>query len=254
MASACDTMIGRVDLSRLTAELLEALPIDRLGLELLAALTADEPETFSTNSRNVRLNLEQGQWSTLTPQDRWMLGRRYEEALAWLHVHGLVAHDPSQDAREHIFVTAAGWDVLRDEDGLARVRAARRLDVDLHERIADRVRALYLLGEHEAAAFLAMREVEIRVRDVAGADADVLGVNLMKQAFGERGPLRDRAMPSAEADALMALYWGAIGVFKNPSSHREVAFDDPTITSEIILLADLLLRMLDRIKPTSDDT
>ena len=47
----------------------------------------------------------------------------------------------------------------------------------------------------------------------------------------------------------MALHWGAIGVFKNPSSHREVAFDDPTITSEIMLLADLLLRMLDRIKP-----
>lgn len=35
-------------------------------------------------------------------------------------------------------------------------------------------------------------------------------------------------------------------VFKNPSSHRQVDFDDPTLASEVILLADLLLRLLDR--------
>lgn len=45
----------------------------------------------------------------------------------------------------------------------------------------------------------------------------------------------------------MALFWGAIGVFKNPSSHRQVDFADPTLASEVILLADLLLRMLDQV-------
>ena len=38
---------------------------------------------------------------------------------------------------------------------------------------------------------------------------------------------------------------GAIGVFKNPSSHRQVTYDDVTMASEIVLLADLLLRMLE---------
>lgn len=44
----------------------------------------------------------------------------------------------------------------------------------------------------------------------------------------------------------MALYWGSIGVFKNPSSHRPVEFEDPTLASEVVLLADLLLRLLDQ--------
>ena len=43
----------------------------------------------------------------------------------------------------------------------------------------------------------------------------------------------------------MALFWGAIGVFKNPSSHREVNYDDPIVAAEAVLLADLLLRLLD---------
>ena len=36
-----------------------------------------------------------------------------------------------------------------------------------------------------------------------------------------------------------------IGLFKNPSSHRQVTYSDPTVASEVILLGDLLLRMLD---------
>ncbi len=46
----------------------------------------------------------------------------------------------------------------------------------------------------------------------------------------------------------MALFWGAIGVFKNPSSHRQVEYDDPTLASDVVLLADLLHRMLDQVE------
>jgi hypothetical protein len=48
----------------------------------------------------------------------------------------------------------------------------------------------------------------------------------------------------------MALFWGAIGTFKNPISHRAFTFDDPTTASEAILLADLLMRMLDQLAET----
>jgi hypothetical protein len=49
----------------------------------------------------------------------------------------------------------------------------------------------------------------------------------------------------------MALVWGAIGVFKNPASHPQVEFDDPTFAADVILLADLLLRILDRTEKRS---
>jgi hypothetical protein len=45
----------------------------------------------------------------------------------------------------------------------------------------------------------------------------------------------------------MYLFSGAIGLFKNPTSHRAVGYDDPDIASEVILLADLLLRLLDHV-------
>ena len=91
-----------------------------------------------------------------------------------------------------------------------------------------------------------MREVEIRVRDQPGASPADLGMPLMQAAFEPGGALSDPDLESGEQQATMALFWGAIGVVKNPSSHRQVEFDDPTLASEIILCADLLHRMLDR--------
>jgi len=37
-------------------------------------------------------------------------------------------------------------------------------------------------------------------------------------------------------------------LFMNPSNHRRVDFKDPTEAVEIVLLADLLLRVLDKIE------
>jgi uncharacterized protein (TIGR02391 family) len=90
-----------------------------------------------------------------------------------------------------------------------------------------------------------MREVEIRVRELAGASDSEIGVKLMRSAFGPTGPLTDASLDGGERDAVSSLFAGAIGVFKNPSSHRQVTYSDPTVASEVILLGDLLLRMLD---------
>jgi hypothetical protein len=63
----------------------------------------------------------------------------------------------------------------------------------------------------------------------------------------DTGPLRDHGSSRAEQEATMALFWGATGVFKNPS-HREVGYGSPTFASQVVMCADLLLRILDGIE------
>jgi len=141
------------------------LPVERRALELLRAATSGEGREFFGNRRNIRLELEQYHWR----QQNTDAARAYEEAFDWLAQHGLVAREPSQDGPDWFFVTERGWAAADEGDaGVARIGAAERLSVALHPMIADRVRSQYLLGEYEAAAFLAMRQVEIRVRDLSG--------------------------------------------------------------------------------------
>jgi uncharacterized protein (TIGR02391 family) len=230
-----------MQLSVLTPDRLTALPVDRRAVEILRAIVDGEGRGLVQNRRNVRLELEQYQW-----QDRHTAAARaYEEGFDWLAQRGLVAREPTQEGPDWFFVTERGWAVVTGDEGLTRMAAERRLDVDLHPLIAARVRSQYLLGEYEAAAFLAMRQVEIRVRELAGASQGDIGTKLMRSAFKEGAALDDPYLEPGERQAVSDLFAGAIGVFKNPSSHRQVDFGDPTLASEVVLLADLLLRLLD---------
>jgi uncharacterized protein (TIGR02391 family) len=112
--------------------------------------------------------------------------------------------------------------------------------------LEERARRQFILGEFEAAAFVAMREVEVAVREHAGLPTTTIGSDLMNKAFAEAGPLTDPEAPKAEQEGLQALYRGAISVFKNPASHRRVSYDDPVEAAEVVLFADLLLRMIDQ--------
>jgi len=170
------------------------------------------------------------------------------EAWDWLIAHGLIALRPGEGSMQGwSFVTRRGHSVANSGDPLALVRAEERLSVDLHPRIGERIRRQFLLGEYEPAAFIAMREVEIRLRELANADNSEIGVKLAKDYLRPDGALADPNLERGEQEATMALFWGALGVFKNPSSHRQVEFADATLASEVILLADLLLRLLDQM-------
>jgi uncharacterized protein (TIGR02391 family) len=174
--------------------------------------------------------------------------RALAEAYDWLERHGLVAREAASSGSEWGFITRLGHQVLKGQAGLDGVRAGQRLEIDLHPSIEQTARRQFLLGEYDLAVFAALREVEARVRQLAGADESDIGMKLMADVFRRGGPLHDPQMDKGEADAVMALFRGAIGTFKNPTSHRPVEYDDPTLASEIVLLADLLLRLLDQIE------
>jgi hypothetical protein len=68
----------------------------------------------------------------------------------------------------------------------------------------------------------------------------------MHEAFGVGKPLAPAGVDRGEVVAEMELYAGALGLFKNPTSHRFVDYGSATEAAEVVLLADLLLRLLDR--------
>jgi len=217
---------------------------DDLGLRLLR-LIVEHKQGHLLNRHDIGLV---GTWAELGPEattDEFL--QAIIEAWEWLAVQRLVARVPA-DHSERAFVTRRGYRILEADDGLALLRAEARIGVDLHPLIQRRVRRQFFLSEYEAAALLALKQVEIRVRQVSGASEGDIGVKLMRKAFKSDGLLSDPEQEAGEQEATSALFAGAIGVFKNPSSHREVQFDDPTYASEVVLLADLLLRMLDRIE------
>ena len=72
----------------------------------------------------------------------------------------------------------------------------------------------------------------------------------MREAFkstqkGASGPLTDVAAPIAEQEAIVSLFAGAIGIFKNPTSHRHVPADAED-AAEIIAFASQQLKMVDK--------
>lgn len=214
--------------------------------ELALAVLADVVATDAWNWRNWMMGVRDS--NGLDSHSAAMAA--LAEAWQWLHAKVFVAGDFSQNSAHAIKVTRRGHQVLAE--GLPYFRAVERLDVDLVAELEHRARPQFLRGDFDIAAFAAMKEVEVAVRRSADLPDDKLGVDLMNQAFREGGPLWRDSLHKGESVAQMSLFAGAIGLFKNPSSHRRVDYDDATLAAEVILLADLLLRVLKRIEPVTD--
>lgn len=176
------------------------------------------------------------------------------EAWAWLEREGFIAVQAGRSDAEAFFITRRGRRAA-SRAGLDACRKANLLPkAQLHPLIADKVYAAFLRGDYDTAVFQAFREVEVTVRQAGPFPADSLGVALMREAFrpgkenNPPGRLTDTQLPSAEREAMANLFAGAIGLYKNPQSHRHV----PTHAeeaAEVIVFASHLLRIVDRLKP-----
>ncbi|WSJ72699.1 TIGR02391 family protein [Amycolatopsis sp. NBC_01307] len=154
-----------------------ALPIDALALLILHDYKAGDGWNWQNWMRGAE---QQG-----TARDR-EIGRALSEGWSWLMTHGLVVRDPSQPSADAYVVSRLGEETLRY--GVGKLAAAERLGMSLHPRIAQLVEQQFLLGEYDVAVFVAMREVEIRVRDLAGASDSDLGTKLIDKAFAPGDP------------------------------------------------------------------
>jgi uncharacterized protein (TIGR02391 family) len=214
------------------------LPVDELGLLVLADLV----KINEWNEYNYVLRYQHNVEYRSRPDAQ----RAISEAMGWLRSQGMLARTPGNNADAAIFVTRWGHEALGKN--AAEIRAVSRLQVGLHAALERKVRRQFLLGEYENAIFVAMKAVEVRVRDLGGFGHEITGVDLMTRAFKSGGPLADPAAPPGEVDGTMMLFRGAYAVLRNPSGHREVSFDDVAEASEAVMTASLLMRMLDKIE------
>lgn len=217
------------------------LPLPDLSLRLLKSL-GGEP-----NFNNLIQGFRQREgYGTPQPPDMDAMLARLSDAWAWLESHALVGPSSKNPPGGWHRVTAAGAELANDPQAAAKVWAAERLAGDLHPALSS-ARSNFALGDYETASFAAMKAVEVEVRRVAALPNDLLGVNLMRKALSPKdGVLRDPKAEAGEQQATADLFAGAIGAFKNPASHRAVQVDDPVEVAEVIQLADLLLRIVQR--------
>jgi len=168
------------------------------------------------------------------------------EGWVWLEREGMIAPRPGITG-EWVFVTRRGMRANEESNLAAYIKGNRLPEESLDPVLARKVRPLFLRGDYDVAVFQAFKEVEIRVRKAAGLPDSLVGVELVRQAFDpQRGPLADMTRIPAERKAMSHLFAGAIGLYKNPSSHRDMTLDDPDEATELILLANHLLRVVSR--------
>jgi uncharacterized protein (TIGR02391 family) len=184
------------------------------------------------------------------------VNRALMEAWGWLQHEGFLVREVGSGGSESFFVSRRAKQLQTRTDFDAYRKAGLLPRGQLHAQIAARVYPAFLRGEYDTAVFQAFREVEIGVRAAGGFPAELVGVDLMRQAFKtinrpsqpiqDPGPLTDTNLPVAEQEAMAHLFAGAIGLYKNPQSHRYV----PTLANEaaeVILFASHLLRIVDSV-------
>ena len=179
-------------------------------------------------------------------RDRELLLACLSDAWAWLESHALVGVDGHNMSSSWGRLTTAGLEFATDDHALTKLWAGERLAGKFDTVLAGALNNFHF-GDYQTACFAAMKEVEVAVRDAAGLGNNLVGVNVMREAFKpQTGPLSDTTTEGGEQVATMELFAGAIGAFKNPNSHRAVDYDDPEEVAEIIQLADLLLKIVRR--------
>ncbi|MCJ8141638.1 TIGR02391 family protein [Ancylobacter sp. A5.8] len=222
-------------------DVLAALEPEELGLRLLPWLA-----TIPAGNRQLLWAVQEANKSYDGHLHRHV-DTAIREAWAWLEGQALLIESPQYGSPNSVRVLSRKAVQLVKEQDPRRAFSARLIPKEsLHPSIREDVWSLFHRGKLDTAVFEAMKAVEVAVRTAARLSDKDIGVGLMRRAFDKgSGPLADMTMDEGEREMRAHLFAGAIGSYKNPHSHRNVALEDPYEAAEIILLANHLLRIVD---------
>lgn len=123
----------------------------------------------------------------------------------------------------------------------AKTAEPLELTIPLHGDLAALVRPRWAAGQHADAVFVAVRHLEIAVRNRAGSGCGLVGQQLMNDAFTGKLIL---ALDAEEQKGAFFLYAGMMKFIRNAMAHRQVDFD-PVEAAQVIGFVDLMVRWLD---------
>lgn len=189
--------------------------------------------------------------SVLTGVNQAVVEQFVTDGIAWLVARGLLGPKAEAQYGPYFMLTSEGLEAAK-RGSVTHIEATLHLHSELHPVLSASARPNFERGDYATAVFAAMHEVEVAVRDAGEFGPDNFGVPLMRLAFNPGGPLANANEVKGEQEAMSNLVAGAIGAFKNPTSHRTVEYDSPIEAASIIHLADLLLRIVDRAKARRD--
>jgi uncharacterized protein (TIGR02391 family) len=165
----------------------------------------------------------------------------------------LIMQDPQAHGQDGVYILTDRGKKLVADNGIDKMGTPKISIDELISRddLRNIVREDFCSGRYEVAVQLAFRLLEESVRKVAGQTAGDVGVSLMSTAFKSKGGLliHPEAATDSEIEGLHQLMRGAIALFKNPSSHRTVSYQDEHHAAHILGLANLLLDLLFECKP-----
>lgn len=168
------------------------------------------------------------------------------EGWTWLLREVLIVFGEGIKSSQHgWYVVSRRGREIKDQKAFDTLRSTARFPRDLiHDAIHESVWPDVVRGDFDTAVFKAFRAVEMVVRENCEYGPEDYGAKMMRKAFHpEKGPLTDPDKPAGERQALCDLFAGAIGSYKNPTSHRTGTVEEPEEAFEMLILASHLIRI-----------
>lgn len=219
--------------------------VEELALKILSLIkTRTDRHQFHPGNMRLEAEEELGRIANFQRSKIKEIDSALGEAYCWLEFQGLIIPASGMNGSNGWKHLTRRSNKINSQEDYSKLQFAYMLPKEiLHHRIKEMVWSEFIRNQYDAAVLLAMKAVEVYVREAGGFKNSNYGVDLMRDAFNPmRGPLTDNKMEKSEREARSALFAGAIGAYKNPSSHRDVEFDNPADAIEAVLLANHLLK------------